>query len=63
MALAPAAITISGATCHPFVMILLMSGWYFVVFFPLDYAITLLLQYVNSINCMVIYGVGFSGGG
>ena len=35
MALAPAASIISGAIFHPFAMILLMSGWYFMVFFLL----------------------------
>ena len=31
VALAPATSTMSGATSHPLVMMLLMSGWYFVV--------------------------------
>jgi ABC-type amino acid transport system permease subunit len=55
MALAPMASTISGATFHPFAMILLMSGWYFVVFLSLDSSINMSLQY--------IYGVGVFGGG
>ena len=63
MALAPAASTISGATFHHFAIILLMSGWYLVVILSLDSAVNLSLQYVNSINCMVISGVGVSGGG
>ena len=55
-----AASNISGATFHPFaILILLMSGWYFVVFLSLDSAVNLSLQYVNSINCMVIFGIGF----
>jgi hypothetical protein len=32
VALAPVTSTMSGATFHPLVMMLLMSGWYFVVF-------------------------------
>ena len=34
VALAPTINTMSGATCHPFEMILLMSGWYFGVSYP-----------------------------
>ena len=61
--LLPAASTISGATFHPLAMILLMSGWYSVVFLSLSSAVNLSLQYVNSINCMVNSGIGFFGGG
>ena len=32
VALTHATSTMSGATFHPFVMMLLMSGWYFVIF-------------------------------
>jgi hypothetical protein len=63
VALAPTAITMSGATFHPLVLTLLMSGWYFVVFLSRVSAVNLSLQYVNSMNCMMISGVGASGGG
>ena len=63
VALAPAASTISGATFHPFAMRLVMSGWYFVIFLSLASVVNLSLQYVNFINCLVIYGVGVFGGG
>ena len=61
--LAPATSTMSGATFHPLVMMLLMSGWYFMIFLSRVSVANLSLQYVNSINCMVISGVGVSGGG
>jgi hypothetical protein len=34
-----------------------------VVFLSRVYAVNLLLQYVNSMNCMVTSGAGASGGG
>jgi hypothetical protein len=34
-----------------------------VIFLSLDSAENLSLQYVNSINCIVIFGVGATGGG
>ena len=63
VALAHAASTISGATFHPLAMTLLTSGWYFVVFLSTVSIINTSLQYVNSINYMVVSGVGASGGG
>jgi ABC-type amino acid transport system permease subunit len=63
VALAPYANTLSGATFHPFAVILLISGWYFVVFLSLVSAVNMSLQYVNSINCVVFFGVGSYGGG
>jgi hypothetical protein len=62
MALAFATNTMSGATFHPRVMMLLMSGWYFVVFLLRVSAANMLLQYVNSINYMVSYGPWASSG-
>ena len=63
LALAPDASTMSGATFHPLVMRLLISGWYFVFFFSSVSAENLSLQYVNSMYCMVMSGVGATGGG
>ena len=54
--------TISGATFHPRVMMLLMSGWYFVVFLSRVSATNTSLQYVNSINYMVSCGSMASSG-
>ena len=61
--LAPASNTMSGATFQPFAMMLSMSGWCFVIFLSRVSAANLSLQYVNFTNCMVISGVGVSGGG
>ena len=61
--LAPATSTMTGATFHPIVRMLLMSGWYFVVFLSRVYAANMSLQYANSMNCMVILVEGASGGG
>ena len=61
-ALPPATNTMSGATFHPLVMMLLMSGWYLVVFLLRVSAANLSKQYVNSINFMVRYGARVSGG-
>ena len=63
VALAPATSTMSGATFQPLVIMLLMSGWYFVVFLSRDYVVNLSFQYVNSMNCVVIPVVGVSVGG
>ena len=63
VALAPATNAISGATFHPLVIMLLMSGWYFAIFLSRVSMINMSLQYVNSINCMVIFVVGVSSGG
>ena len=62
VALAPAANTMSGATFHPLTMTLLMSGWYFVGFLSHVSTENILLQYVNSMNYMVISGIGAYGG-
>jgi hypothetical protein len=56
--LAPTTNTMSGATFQPFAMMLSISGWYFVVFLSGVSAANLSLQYVNSMNRMVISGVG-----
>ena len=63
VALALATNTMSGATFHPLVIMLLMSGWYFVVFLSRVPAVNLSLQHVNSMNGMVIFVVGVYGGG
>ena len=60
--LAPATSTMSGATFQPFVMMLFMSGWYFMIFLSRVSVANLSLQYVNLMNCMVISGVGVFGG-
>ena len=54
VSLAPATNTMSGATFHPFVMMLLMSGGYFMIFLLRVLTTSLSLQFVNSMNCMVI---------
>jgi hypothetical protein len=59
---APATGTMSGATFQPFAMMLSMSGWYFAIFLSRVSAANLSLQYVNSMNCMVVPCVGVSGG-
>ena len=61
--LAPAASTMSGAIFQPFVMMLFMSGWYFVIFLSKVSVANLSLQYVKSMNCMVRSGVRVYGGG
>jgi len=63
VALAPDASTMSGATFHPLVMWLLMSGRYSVVFLSFVSTENMSLQYVNSMNCIVISGVGAYDGG
>ena len=63
VALVPATNTTSGATFHPLVIMLLMSGWYFMVFMSRASAVNMSLQYVNSMNYMVILVVGVYGGG
>ena len=55
--------TMSGVFFQPFVMMLLMSGWFFMIFLSKVIAANLSLQYVNSMNCMVISCLGVSGGG
>ena len=61
--LAPATSIMSGATFQPFVMMLFMRGWYFMIFLSRVLVANLSLQYVNSMNCMVISSVGDSVGG
>lgn len=63
MVFAPAIKTMSGATLHHFVLMLLMSNWYFVVLISRVFAANLLSEYVNSINYMVNSIVGAYGGG
>ena len=63
VALAPVTKTMNGATFDPLVVMLLTSNWYFVLFLSSISATNLSLQYVNSINYMVNYGVGASCGG
>ena len=63
VALAPATITMSGATFHPLVIMLLMSGWYFAIFLSRVSTVNMSLLYVNSMICMVIFVVGVSSGG
>ena len=53
----------SGATFQLIVMMLFISGWYFVTFMSRVSVANLSLQYLNSMNCMVISCVGVSGGG
>ena len=40
-----------------------MSGWYFMIFQSRVSVANLSLQYVNSMNCMVLSCVGVSTGG
>lgn len=51
------------ATLHPLIAMLLKNGWYFAVLLLRDSMANLSLQYVNLINYMVRYGVGFSSRG
>ena len=51
------------ATFHPIVRVLLMSGWYFVIFLSRVYAANMSLQYAYCMNCIVILVEGASGGG
>ena len=44
-------------------MMLFMSGWYFMIFLFRVSTANLSLQYVNSMNCMVISSVRFLRGG
>lgn len=63
VALALAAKNMTRVTLHSFIMMLLMSGWYFVVLLSRASVANLSLQYVNLINCMMNSGVGFPRGG
>jgi hypothetical protein len=62
VALAPAVMTISGATFHPVEAILSISGLYLWFFASIASRENLSLQYVNSINCMVRLGSMSVGG-
>ena len=53
MALALATKTVSGATLHPLVVMLLMSGGYFVILLSSVFASNMSLQYANFRNCIV----------
>ena len=59
----PTTNTMSGDTFHPLVIMLFMSSWYFVIFLSRVFAANLSLQYPVSINYMVSFGAGASGGG
>ena len=50
VALAPAVMTISGSTFHPLLVMLPISGWYFLVLRIIVSDENLSLQYGNSIN-------------
>ena len=50
VALAHAVMTINGSTFHPLLVMLSMSGWYFLVFLVILCTENLSLHYVNSIN-------------
>ena len=60
--LAPTTGTMSGATFQPFVMMLFMSGWYFMIFLSRVLVENMPLQYVDSMNYMMISSVGVSEG-
>ena len=53
--LAPVANTTSGVNFQPFVMMLFMSGLYFMIYLSRVSVANLSLQYVNLMNNMVIY--------
>jgi hypothetical protein len=61
-ALAPTVITISGSIFQPRVAILSISGWYLSILASSVIGESLSLQYVNSMNCMVIVWSTFVGG-
>ena len=63
VALAPDASTMSGVAFHPLALILFMSGWHLVIFLSSVSAEYMSLQYVNSMNWIVISGVGATDGG
>jgi hypothetical protein len=60
--LAPAEMTRSGSTFHPFWVILLINGWYFCILLFIVSCENLSFVYVNSINCMVRLSAGSVGG-
>lgn len=63
VALAPAVITMIGSTFQPSDCIFCINGRYLFVFCAIVSGENRSLQYVNSINCMVMFGLGDSGGG
>ena len=63
VALAPAVMTISGSTFHPLLIILSISGLYYLFFMITISSGILSLPYVNSMNCIVRFSFGFVGGG
>ena len=60
--LAPAVMTMRGSIFHPWLVMLLINGWYFWILLLMVSCENLSLQYVNSINCMVRLSSGLSGG-
>lgn len=62
MALAPTTGTMSGATFHLLVT-MLMCDWYLVVFMSRVYVTERSLENVNPMKCIVSLGVLFFGGG
>ena len=63
MARAPTVMTLIGSTFHPTYLILSNRDWYFSVFLVIVSVEKQLLQYVNSINCMVMSWLEVSGAG
>ena len=61
-ALAPAVMTISGSIFQPRVAMVSISGWYLLILASSVAGENLSLQYVNSINWMVIVWSIFVGG-
>ena len=59
-ALAPAVMTISGSMFQPLLVILFINGLYFFGYSIIWYSI---VQYVNSMNCIVRFSFGSVGGG
>ena len=62
VALAPAVIIIMGSIFHPLAAILSANALYLLFFPSIDSGKNLLLQYVNSMNCMVRLGFMSVGG-
>ena len=52
----------SGFTFHPELVMLFASGWYFLAFVIIVSEENMLLQYVNSINCILRLFSGSFGG-
>ena len=63
VALAPAVITINGSTFHPNELISSGRGSYLFILCVVVSGANRSLQYVNSINCIVMVGSGIIGGG